>query len=70
MMTGTKVFIIDPQGADLLGSEGAQAHLLPSGTEERQRVVNNLIGASRRGLREIFGDDTVEFGKVMSFFFG
>jgi hypothetical protein len=27
-----------------------------------------LIGASRRSLREIFGSDAVEHGKVMRFF--
>jgi hypothetical protein len=31
-------------------------------------VEESLIGASRRGLREIFGHDDAEFAKVMRFF--
>jgi hypothetical protein len=32
------------------------------------RLQDYLIGASRRTLREIFGGDMVEHGKVMRFF--
>ncbi len=47
-----KMFIIDPKGGDLL----------------EDTLKNSLIGASRRSLSEIFGNDTIEHNKVMRFF--
>jgi len=40
-------------------------HLLGSPFE---KLESSVIGASRRTLREIFGSDMVEHGKVMRFF--
>lgn len=49
---GLRMFIIGPDGGDLL----------------EKTFRNSLIGASRRSLREIFGNDKIEFNKVMRFF--
>jgi len=57
------LFIIDPHGVDVLKENPlAPPGNLP-GTLQPQ-----WIGASRRTLREIFGGDMVEHGKVMRFF--
>jgi hypothetical protein len=64
---GLRLFIIDPAGSDVIertkwpsGAIGA-----PGQPTALERMV---IGGSRRSLREIFGDDDVEFRKVMRFF--
>jgi hypothetical protein len=58
-----KLFIIDPYGVDVLKKN----RLAPPGYMF-EKLQPHLIGASRRTLREIFGRDPVEHGKVMRFF--
>ena len=58
-----KLFIIDPLGVDVLGKN----RLAPPGYLP-EKLQPHLIGASRRTLRETFGGDMVEHGKVMRFF--
>jgi hypothetical protein len=64
--SGLKLFIIAPEGAELaklLNPTGATGPILLEG-----RIEESIIGASRRGLHEIFGHDDAEFYKVMRFF--
>jgi hypothetical protein len=62
-----RLFIIDPLGVDVLTKipRPLTIHLLGSPFEQ---LESSVVGASRRTLREIFGGDTVEHGKVMRFF--
>jgi len=62
-----RLFIIDPLGVDVLTKipRPLTMHLLGSPFE---KLESSVIGASRRTLREIFGGDMVEHGKVMRFF--
>lgn len=63
-----KMFIIAPEGGDLarvVNSTNRAAIRVDTNLEETFR--RGLIGASRRLLREIFGDDLIEHNKVMRF---
>ena len=72
-----QLFIIDPDGVDVLDKDH-RMHLFwkPEGGSEIRdvrgplliRFQDHLIGASRRTMRDIFGGDMVEHGKVMRFF--
>jgi hypothetical protein len=59
-----KVFIIDPHGVGVIP---AGLKFLPKSGFPKA-FEPHLIGASRRPLRSIFGDDDIEFRKVMRFF--
>lgn len=63
-----KMFVIDPQGVDAFDYPSTSQ--IPASSEFAVRLQPNVIGASRRTLREIFGNDRVEHGKVMRFFGG
>lgn len=63
---GLNIFIIDPLGVDVV-DKNRNAQIYAPG-ELAKDLRQNLIGSSRRSLREIFGDDRVEHGKVMRFF--
>ncbi len=67
---GLRVFIIAPDGAELAFqlSPTRQRGQIVVPTDEENMLKQALIGASRRSLAEIFGDDGAEFGKVMRFF--
>lgn len=64
---GLELFIVDPQGVDVLDR-------LPLGAPPRSaRTLKKnfdryVIGASRRSLNSIFSNDHVEFRKLMRFF--
>ena len=61
-----RVFIVDPLGIDVLDKNRNAAIYSPDPLFTR--LQSHLIGASRRTVREIFGTDRVEHGKVMKFF--
>jgi hypothetical protein len=66
---GLKLFVIAPEGADIARSlnQTRQAGIAaekPFGA----MLAKSMIGASRRGLRDIFGGDNAEHNKVMRFF--
>jgi len=67
---GLRIFVIAPDGAELaykLSPTRQRAQIIvPSEIEET--LKQSLIGASRRPLRDTFGGDSAEFGKVMRFF--
>jgi SIR2-like domain len=62
---GTKIFIIDPAGVDVLyGAKGTDD--VVGGI--KHKICQRIIGASRRNLIETLTRDTVERTKVMHFF--
>ena len=63
---GLDIFIIDLLGVDVI-DENRDATIYTPG-QLASALQPHLIGASRRRLREIFGGDRVEHGKVMKFF--
>ena len=69
-----RLFIIDPLGVDVLDKDRHYSFNMTTGAAGEvpgkllTRYHAHLIGASRRTLREIFGGDMVEHGKVMRFF--
>uniref|UniRef100_E6QQ10 Uncharacterized protein n=1 Tax=mine drainage metagenome TaxID=410659 RepID=E6QQ10_9ZZZZ len=67
---GLKLFIIAPEGAELARRMNPQRRRVGSVSKTALEVMieTSLIGASRRPLRDIFGDDTAEHNKVMRFF--
>ncbi len=60
--TGLGLFVIDPEGADVVNPTRRAA--IPTDSPFEPMIV----GASRRGLRETFGTDTVEHSKILRFF--
>jgi hypothetical protein len=64
---GLQTFIIDPWGADAPDPEKSRQNIIkPAGPQKK--IQETLIGASRRGLRQIFGGDVIERDKVLRFF--
>ena len=67
---GLRLFIIAPEGAELarrMNPTRAPGQIAVE-TPAEAMFEQALVGASRRSLRAIFGDDTAEFSKVMRFF--
>jgi hypothetical protein len=58
--SGLRLFIIDPRGYELLG--GAKGP-----KDDITAMERALMGSSRRGLSEIFGQNDIEYNKVMRF---
>jgi hypothetical protein len=66
---GLKLFVIAPEGADIARSlNQTRKAAIAVETPLEAMLARSLIGASRRGLRDIFGGDTAEHNKVMRFF--
>lgn len=63
-----KLFIIDPQGVDVLDKRDPRAGIRGPAEPLLETLGPRVIGASRRPLSAIFGADHVEHGKVMRFF--
>ena len=49
-----RLFLIDPRGVDVLGKRGPLIDCLQG----------HIIGASRRGLRVVFGSDWIDRAKI------
>jgi len=60
--SGLRIFIIDPLGSDVVNKTRDASIRAPEALEDQ------LIGGSRRSIREIFGGDAVEHAKVLRFF--
>lgn len=60
-----EVFIIDPLGLDIF--ERPPWALISGPTDIGKVLRDSIVGASRRSLREIFGSDPVEYGKLLRF---
>ncbi len=63
-----ELFIVDPLGVDVLDKRDPRAQIRQPKSEFDEKLAFRVIGASRRPLKEIFGDDVVELAKVMKFF--
>lgn len=67
-----QLFVIDPAGADLARQvnpqRGPNVQIQGPQSPLEDAFAAGLIGASRRSLREIFGNDVVEHRKVQRFF--
>jgi len=61
---GAKIFIIDPEGVDVLKRAPNPRHSLSL----EDKIQFNILGASRRPLRDTLSGDTVERTKIMKFF--
>lgn len=69
---GLQLFVIDPSGSEVAASLRSQVHpgaaQTAYGYDMDSVFERSLMGASRRGLAEIFGGDSLEHTKVMRFF--
>jgi hypothetical protein len=63
---GTKLFIIDPLGVDVIDKNEPANRVFP--VPLIQRLPKGIVGASRRLLTSTFNQDDVEHTKVMKFF--
>ena len=61
-----KLFVIDPLGVDVMDNNRNLQIYVPDNLAAD--LWPHVIGSSRRSLREIFGGDYAEHGKVMRFF--
>ena len=66
--TSLKMFIIDPAGVDVLDKRDKRAAISPPVDAYMEKIMPNVIGASRRPLTAIFNNDRVEHDKIMRFF--
>lgn len=67
---GLQLFIIAPEGAELarrMNPTRAPGQILVR-TSAEAMLEQAMIGASRRPLSAIFGNDSAEFNKLMRFF--
>jgi hypothetical protein len=62
-----ELFIVDPQGVDVLDKQLPPPRMRVAGPLMTS-LNPHIIGASRRSLNSIFGNDRVEFSKLMRFF--
>jgi len=65
---GLKLFIIDPLGASVLDKRDSRAQITQPKSAQQQTLEGAVIGGSKRLMREIFGDDEVEWHSMMQFF--
>jgi hypothetical protein len=68
---GLRMFVIDPRGARIAYemNETRKRNQISAGDAPLEQLLQrSLIGASRRSLREIFGNDETEHNKVMRLF--
>ena len=65
---GLRVFNIGPAGADAEREARRTTESRIPVSSFGEAIKKGLIGASRRGLSEIFGRDAIEYEKVMRFF--
>ena len=66
---GLKLFCISSEGADLaISLNQTRKAAIAVETPLKVMLAKSLFGASRCGLRDIFGGDTAEHNKVMRFF--
>jgi thiamine pyrophosphate-dependent acetolactate synthase large subunit-like protein len=67
---GAKIFIVDISGVDVFDKRNPRTQILEPVTEFMEALMPQIIGASRRQLKEIISSDRVENEKVMRFFEG
>jgi len=67
---GLKLFIVAPEGAEMarMHNPTRVSGQIIERTQLEEMIEESLVGASRRGLRDTFGQDSAEFSKLMRFF--
>jgi len=65
---GLKLFIVDILGVDVIDKRNVRAQITQPATSLMQALMPQIIGASRRPLKEIINSDPVESEKLMRFF--
>jgi hypothetical protein len=66
-LAGLKIFIVDPAGTDVIDHRDPKALIGQRCTPLMEALQPAIIGASRRPLSAIFGDDVIEHRKIMAF---
>ena len=61
---GLKIFIVDTLGVDVADKRSASLD------DQMKTLMPQIIGASRRSIREVVESDAVEYGKILRFFEG
>ena len=64
---GTRYFIVDPQGADVIGKRDGQAAVTQPRTAFMDTMIESIDGASRRDLRSTLASDYIERTKLDHF---
>jgi hypothetical protein len=64
---GTKMFVVDPLGIDVLDKRDRRAQITQPPEELFERLRDSVVGASRRPLRSTLHNDVVELRKVVDF---
>jgi hypothetical protein len=65
---GTRLFIIDPQGARVLDKRDKRGAIIPLKEPQQELFEAAVFGMSQRLLSSTFGNDVVEWSQVMDFF--
>jgi hypothetical protein len=65
---GTKIFIVDPLGTDVIDKRNKSAQMFQPPTELFSALRDSIVGASRRPLRNTLHRDPVELKKLVDFF--
>jgi hypothetical protein len=65
--TGTRYFIVDPQGADVIDKRDGQAVITQPRTAFMDTMIESIDGASRRDLRNTLAFDHIERTKLDHF---
>jgi hypothetical protein len=63
----TKMFIVDPQGIDVIDKRDKRAQITQPPEELFENLRDSIVGASRRPLRSTLHNDTVELKKFVDF---
>ena len=64
---GTKMFIVDPLGIDVIDKRDARAQITQPYEELFEKLRDSIVGASRRPLRATLHNDRVELKKFVDF---
>ena len=65
---GTRLFIIDPNGVDIIDKRVRAPGVIPQTvTPLMESLMNAVDGASRRDLNRTFSGDNIERGKIEHF---
>jgi hypothetical protein len=67
-LKGMRMFIVDPNGVDVIDKRSAKAQIPEPTTDMMNALMPSIVGASRRSLDAIIYSDLVEQEKVERFF--
>jgi hypothetical protein len=68
VVQGTRLFIIDPSGVDIIDKRVKAPGIIPQPvTPLMESLMNAVDGASRRDLNRTFSGDNIDRGKIEHF---